>query len=106
MDSWASTLIGFLTAIAASGVVGWLLNRKLSQEVTRKTRIEAEAALDEALDQPREQAAVWYGRWQEEVAAREADRVIYRGEINALKCRVGNLERQLLDAGLVPVNGA
>jgi|GEM_PF-4202373 len=105
MPDWLNAVVGFATAIGASGLVGWLLSRKLNQEIARKARIETEAALDDALDQPREQAAVWYGRWQEEVNAREADRLIYRGEIDGLKRRVERLEAQLREHGLTPRNG-
>ena len=106
LPAWADFLIGFAGVIAASGAVGWWLNRRLNQEIVRKTHIEAEAAVDEALEQAREQTRVWYGRWQEEVSAREADRVTYRSEIDALKRRLGHLEQQIVGAGLVPVNGA
>ena len=106
MPTWANFLIGFAGVVTASGVVGWWLNRRLNQEIARKTHIEAESAVDEALEQAREQTRVWYKRWQEEVDARTADRVTYRSEINSLKGRVERLEEQIVNAGLIPVNGA
>jgi hypothetical protein len=97
--------------------VAWWLNRKLNDELTRKTHFDADHSEGEALESAREQGRVWYGRWQEEAAAREGDRVAHRlalvglqealaaevAERRALSRRVDALVQQVRAAGLSPV---
>lgn len=114
--SWVNAVVGFLGVIVASGIVAWWLNRKLNREMARQAHADANHAEDSTLLQAREQARVWYDRWQEEVDAREADRVAHRKAVedlqaalakevlarSKLESRVDSLVAQMRTAGLQP----